>query len=217
MSLVELMVTVFIAGILLAIVGSFFINVARVTANSNSTTSRSSVAANIMDAVSKVIRTASNNPIATSEDPDPAVVAATATGLTIISYVDTNATTPSPTKVTYRVDASGNLIEDRYASTATNNYWVFGTTAASRTVGGPILTPTGTNALFVYLDGDNQVIVAAGPIVNGNATLTLEQRESVASIKVSIQIANTLTTGSDPILLVNTVGMPNLRLSRTDN
>ena len=211
LSMVELLVVLMITGILMTIIGTLFVNVARVTANSNSTTSRSTTAANLMDAVTKVIRTASNNAVATSEDADPAVVAGTASTLSIISYVDASPTIPAPTKVNYRVDGSGNLVEDRYSSTQTAGYWVFGTTAKSRVFPGPVLTGTGDDALFVYLDSENHTIIP------GTSGLSVTQRALVASIKVNIRIANPLTTGADPIVLVNTVGMPNLNVSRTDN
>jgi Tfp pilus assembly protein PilW len=210
MSLAELIVTMFVTGILLAIVGSMFINVSRVTASSNASNQRANIAANVMEGITEVIRSAANNSIAGSEDPDPAIVAGTATGLTVYSYSDTVPSLPAPTKVTYRVDASGNLIEDRYASSASGGYWVFATTATSRMLGGPV-SLTGADPLFAYLDSDNKVVT---PPSGG---LTLEQRTSIASIRVTVRIENTTTNVSTPIVVQNTVGMPNLNFARTDN
>lgn len=210
MSLAELIVTMMVTGILLAIVASMFINVARVTASSNASNARSSIAANVMEGITEVVRSAANNAVAFSEDPDPAIVAATATGLTLYAYADTVPTVPAPTKITYRVDASGNLIEDRYASSLSGSYWVFATTATSRTLGGPI-SLTGTEPLFAYLDSDNKVVT---PAAGG---LTLAQRTTVASIRVTVRIENVNTATSKPIIVQNTVGMPNLNFTRTDN
>jgi len=204
LSLTELLVTILLTGIIMTMVGSMFINVARLTSNSNATTQKSSVAANLMDAVSKVIRTASNIPVPGQDVPDPAIVAGTGSSLTIYSFVDTSSVVPEPTKVGYRVDASGNLIEDRWKGTTVGGSTTFAATASSRVLGGPILTPTGSGALFAYLGPAGQVAdISAG-------------FADVASIRVTITMANQLTTGSDPILVVNTVGMPNLKLSRDD-
>jgi len=210
MSITELVVTMFVTGILLAIVASMFLNVARVTANSNASNQRTSVAANVMEGITKVIRTAANNEIA-GGNSDPAIVAATANALTIYSYVDTSAVSPAPTKVSYRVDASGNVIEDRVAGSKSGGYWAFTAAATSRTLGGPVQTLGGTDALFVYLDGKSKVITPA------DAGLTLSERISIASVRVNVRILNALSTGADPIVVQNTIGMPNLRLSRTDD
>lgn len=204
LSLTELLVTIMLTAIVMTMIGSMFINVARVTSNSNSTSTKSSIAANMMDAVSKVIRTAANIPVAGSDVPNPAIVAGTSNTLTLYSYVDTNSNAPEPTKVAYRVDSNRNLIEDRWKGTTAGGYSTFASTATSRVLGGPVLTPTGSGALFTYIDSA------------GNIADTSTDFESVASIRVTIGMTNQLTTGSDPILLVNTVGMPNLKLARDD-
>ncbi len=204
-SLTELLVTIMIMGIVMTIVGSMFINVARITANSNSTTTKSSVAANLMDAMSKVIRTAANNPVSGQEIPDPAVVAATANSLTLYSFVDTSALAPKPTKVRLSIDAKGNVVEERWAaSTSAQGYWTFPGSPTVRTLGGPVITTS--TSLFTYLDASNTVITA------GTAGMSATDRKRVASIRVTITIANSLTTGDDAIVIDNTIGMPNLGL-----
>src|SRR5665647_2329800 len=100
MSLTELIVAMMVTGIVLAIVGTMFVNVAKVTSNSNKTTTRSNTASNIMSAISTVIRPAVDNAVSGAAD-DPAVVSATPLSLTIYSLVNTNAVSPQPTKVAY--------------------------------------------------------------------------------------------------------------------
>ena len=216
MSIVELIVVMMITGVMLAAVGTFFVNVALVTTNANASTSRTNVAANIMNEMSKVIRTSSNNAIAGDDDPDPAIVSGTATALTVYSYVDTVATAPAPSKVTFRVDSNGVVFEDRIVGTISGSYYVFTGATTTRNLGGPIV-PGG---LFTYLDTSNKAVV---PAASG---LTLTQRNSISSIQVTITIANTSTTGgtapdaakgNSPIILSNTIGMPNLLLTGTDN
>ena len=210
MSLAELLVAMFITGILMTLVGTMFVNIARVTTNSNASTSRSGIAGNVMDEISKVVRTATNNPV-TGGTSDPAIVSGTTAALTLYSYVDADPLNPAPTKVTFRVDAAGTLFEDRITATASGSYWVFTGTAKTRNLGGVVQTLTGTDALFIYYDDTNTVITPGG------TGLTLAQRALVASVQVTVRVTNTLTTGADPIILINTVGMPNLFFSRTDN
>jgi len=208
-SLVELIVVMMITGIVLAIVGSMFVNVAQVTATSNATNTRSSIAANIVNEMSKVIRTSSNNAVDGNDDPDPAVVAATATSLTVYSYVDTSPTNPMPTKVTFRVDSNGTVFEDRVAASVSGSYYVFTGATTTRNLGGPIV---GTD-LFTYLDSGNKAITP-----DSTGKLSFDQRNTVASIKVTLTIANSSRTGSsDPVRIVNTIGMPNLLLTGTDD
>ena len=179
LSLTELLVAMMISSMVLVMVGAMFINVAEVTTNSNATTTRSSDAANIMDEVSRVIRTASNNAVSTSVQSDPAIVSATATALTLYSYIDASPANPAPTKVTFRFDAQNRMVEDRVAATVSANYWVFTGTATTRTLGGPVTT-AGT---FTYLDSTGAVL----PIATGG--LTLAQRALVASVRAGPGVA----------------------------
>lgn len=206
-SLTELLVTMFVSGIVLAIVGTMFVNVARITTNSNASTQRNSIAGNIMSELSKVIRTASTNP--TSGTPDPAIISGTGTALTLYSYVDANPASPAPTKVGFRIDAQGQVIEDRWTASISNSYWVFTGSPTSRPLGGPVTTAAAP--LFSYIEADGDVITVA------SSGLTAAQRATVASVRVNVTLDNTLTTGADPIIVVNTVGMPNLKLSRTED
>jgi prepilin-type N-terminal cleavage/methylation domain-containing protein len=211
MSLVELLVAMFITAIALSIIGAMFVNVARITSNANATATRNGMAANIMDEVSKTIRTAANNAIATSVTPDPALVSASPTALTLYSYVNANPAAPAPTKVGFRFDTQLNLVEDTWTATLSQNYWVFTGSPSTRVVGGPVQNLTGTSAFFVYRDSTGAEI----PYTSGTSLL-LAERRTVASITVNVRIANQPTTGADPIVITNTVGMPNLNLSRTN-
>lgn len=213
-TLVELIVVMFITSIVLAIVGSMFINVANVTSNANGTNTRNAIAANVVNAMTKVISTASNNAVSGQDDPDPAIVVGTATTLTIITYVDTSPTNPTPTRVTYRVDSAGQVFEDRVASVVSGSFFVFTGATTSRPLGGPVVS----SGLFTYLNK------AGDPVTPGANGLTYAQRNTVASIRLNVVIANSTTTGSatgtggnDPVQITNTVGMPNLILTGTDS
>lgn len=203
----ELVVTIMVTGLMAALVSSMFINVALATNNSTATIQRNGIATNVMDAVGTVIRTAAKNPVSTSNEPDPAIVAGTGSSLTLYSFVNANPAAPAPTKVGYRLDGSGNLLEDKWVATQASGYWVFTGTVATRTLGGPLISPTGTDPIFVYLDDTGAVVTPGG------SGLTLAQRKTITSIRITLQMANSPTTGSSNILIVSTVAMPNLTIA----
>lgn len=207
-SLVELIVTMMVTGVVLAIVGSMFVNIAFATSTSNATNTRTAISGNIMNEMSKVIRLAANNAVSGSDDPEPAIVTGTATALTVYAYVDTSPTDPKPSKVTFRVDSSGTVFEDRIVGTLSGSYYVFTGATTTRSLGGPIVPAE----LFAYLDVSNKAVTP------GSTGLTLAQRDQVASVKVTVVMDNTSRAGSsDPVRVVNTIGMPNLLLSGTDD
>ncbi len=207
LSMMELIVSMAVTTLVLAIMGNMLVTVARITADSNKTTSRSGVASNIMNEIVKVIRPATNIAVSTSSTNDPAIVAATPTSLTLYSFVDADPASPAPKKVTFRVDAQGMVFEDRWTATVSQGYWVFTGAVSTSQIGGPI-----QGSLFTYLDGLD------APVVPSGTGLTLAQRSTVASIAVSVQIGNTAAYGSDPVIITNnTVAMPNLGLNETAN
>jgi type II secretory pathway component PulJ len=206
LSLVELLVAMMLTSIVLALVGSMFVNVALATSASNATTQRSSAAANTMNELVKVVRQGANNAVS-GQTVDPAVVSATSTALTIYSFVDTSPTAPAPTKVAFRMDGT-NLVEDRWTATKSSGYWVFTGSPATRVIGNAVVT-TGADPLFAYLGADGKPI--GSPAI---AALTLDQRKLVTSVQIAVTIANQSRAGSSPIIK-NTVGMPNLTASGT--
>jgi Tfp pilus assembly protein PilW len=207
LSLMELIIAMMMGTFVMAIVGTMFINVAFVTTNSNASTTRTSTAANIIDELSKVIRTAANNPVLGQTAPDSAVIAGTPTSLTLYTFVDADPANVKPTKVRFRLDAQNNVVEDRWAATLSQGYWVFTGSETSRTIGGPIINVSGNDVLFIYKDSNDVTLVP------GQSGLTAADRAKVTSIQVTSMILNNPTTGNDNLVIVNTVGMPNLRTS----
>lgn len=205
----ELMIAMIITAIILALVASFFIQVTRITSTSVQTGNSSSVASTAMYEVSNVLHQATTIPVSGGA-PLVAISFAAAGKLTIYSLVDVgDPTNPAPTQVTF--DATGtksNLVESRCVATASGTFWTFGScsSTSSRTIGGVIIAPTGTqNSLFTYLDSaGNPIGLVAGTVPTANLG-------SIASVQVSV---NVLAPGSKtaPVYLTSNVGMPNLGL-----
>ena len=205
LSLVELLVAMMLTSILMALVGGMFVNVALATSASNATTQRSSTAANAMNELVKVVRQGANNAVS-GQTVDPALVSATSTALTLYSFVDASPTAPAPTKVAFRMDGT-KLLEDRWTATSPSGYWVFTGSPTTRVIGTSIVT-NGADPLFAYRTADGTV----GP---GTTALTLDQRKTITSIRITVTITNDSRAGSSPVIITNTVGMPNLKASGT--
>lgn len=204
LSLVELLVAMMLTSIVLALVGTMFVNVALATSASNATTQRSSAAANTMNELVKVVRQGANNAVS-GQTVDPALVSASSTALTLYSFVDTSPTAPAPTKVAFRMDGT-NLVEDRWTATNPSGYWVFTGSASTKVIGSGVVT-NGTDPLFAYLGADGKAVGSAG------TALTVDQRKLVTSVQITVTIANQTRAGASPIIIKNTVGMPNLTTS----
>lgn len=205
-SLVELLVSMMLSAVLLTLVGTMFVNVARATTNANTTRQAATVAGTIANDLARSIRFAVQNPVDGQPALDPAVLSATPTSLTLSALVDTAAANPAPSKLRYSA-TGGQLVVERWTTTATSGgYFVFGTgaPAGTRSLGGTIVAPTGGDApLFTYLDSTGAVLT---PGTNG---LTAPQRAAVAAIRITVRV-QAPGSGSAPVVLENTVGMPNL-------
>lgn len=210
-SLVELIVAIFVGGLVIAIVSSMYLGLSRTVQIGDTSSSSTKAASLAMTEVSIALRFATTNPSAGSQVPSPAFVTAANESITIISYIDSSATSPQPSQVNFALDSSRRLVETRYASHLVNGYWTFYTTALwSRILTGAVVAQSGTEPfLFSYLDSSNSVISP------GSGGLTASQYATVAAVMVTVKLAIATTAGTSPVVLQNTVGLPNLGMTRT--
>jgi prepilin-type N-terminal cleavage/methylation domain-containing protein len=205
LSLVEMLVAMMLSGILLAMVGTLFVTVAKATSTSNLTREAGSVAGNVANAMSKTIRFAAQNAVQNQLALDPAVVAGTPTALTLYSLADAATVNPAPWMVRYRV-VGANLVEERWTASDTGGFWTFsgGTPATTRPLGGTIVEGSG---IFTYLDS------AGAELAPGAGGLTATQRAAVAAIKITVRVRSASSPDAPLAVVQNTVGMPNLAYS----
>jgi type II secretory pathway pseudopilin PulG len=205
-SLVEMLVAMMLSGILLALVGTLFVNVARATSESNRTREAATVAGNIANELSKTIRFAVQNRVDGSVALDPAVVDAGESALTLLSLADADTADTAPAMVRFTLDGT-QLVQQRWPGVDSAGFWVFDTTVVppARSLGGDILPPAvGETALFTYFD------VAGTELLPGPAGLTPEQRQRVASIAISLRVRSASSEDGPVAVVENTIGMPNL-------
>lgn len=211
LSMAELLVAAVLTSIMLIMVASFFVQTAKLTTAANQTRNSNGVASNVSNSITAVVRVATTLAKASSEIPDPAIVAGTRSSLTIYSYSNTSATDPAPVRVTFTLDSAGTVTETRCTGNVSGGFWSFNTCSATstRTLGTGVIAPTGTtDQLFTYRDG------SGNPMLIGTGSLTAAQRADVSSIIVTV---NAQATGSNtaPVLLRNTVVLRNLGLEST--
>jgi hypothetical protein len=211
-TLVELIVAMFLSGLILALVASFFSQVTRITASSVQTGNSSSIASNAMFEISNVVHEATTIPVSGGA-PLLAVNTAQANKLIIYTYSDVSTSlTPVPTRVTFTFTplpaATATIVETRCLATASGAFWVFTScsSTSTRTIGGNVVAPTGSQlSPFTYLNSTGGTI----GLVSGSvpaASLGL-----IASIQVSVNVQATGSTTA-PVYLTRNVGMPNLGL-----
>jgi hypothetical protein len=207
-SLTELLVASTLTVLVMAMIGTMFVQVTRITKDSNDTQIFNGLASNAANELSAVLRVATTHPIANVATAEPAIVSGTRSVLTIYSLSNTSPTSPAPVKVTFTLDSTGKITEDRCSGTANNGYWTFTTcsSTSSRSFGKGILLPTGvSDQLFTYLD------VNGDPILIGTGSLTLAQRAQVAAITITIRV-QTAGSSTGAVLVSNKVVLRNLGL-----
>jgi hypothetical protein len=111
-----------------------------------------------------------------------------------------------PTKITYEINTSRELIEKRYnGNAASNPYWTFSTTVRTTIVARKI--PAGSPALFTFLDSNGAAIA------NQTSTATADL-DLVRSIKINLTVDADPARGGGPVVLTNTVVLPNLGIAK---
>lgn len=214
-SLAELLVAVMLTVISGLIVLSLFLSSTTAIAIGGAAHSDTGTASNLMNSMSRVIRSGVLNQDAGVSNPP--LIVAKPTSLQMYSLVDMAAAGPMrPVKVELTVNAAGELVEKRWqASLAADGSWTFPASAPlilNRTLPGKILASGAGNPsdLFSYVKADGSVLVAPA------GGLSAAQLAEIVAVKVSVAVRASTNTGKNPAVISAQVGMPNLGISRSD-
>ncbi|MBG6055653.1 hypothetical protein IWX81_002076 [Salinibacterium sp. CAN_S4] len=221
----ELIVSMALTTLVLSMVVGFFVQITSATIKANESRSTTALGSNIANELADVIRPATTLRVVGSTAPDPALVAATNTSLTIYAFADNTSSNVRPIRVSFSQDAKKQLVEKRWNATtnATTGLWEFpalgATPASTRVFPGALIDPSvavgagasETAPLFVYLDSASQVVVPSG------TGLTLAQRSTIAAIRFTVRTRTDTSATAQPVAIQNTVGMPNLGLQSKDD
>lgn len=210
-SLVELVVAMMIFSILLAMTVAFFTSASRATSVDKSIDSTTRSASTGVDEMARMLRGATTNNVLGQQAPDPAFIQAFTGDNVIRFYSQSNASSTAAQPVMVQFSVVGtNLVEQIWQPTVSGIYYTFpGNPTTTRTIAGPLVLPaSGGPNLFSYVDTNNATIsTSAGYVPAGSIT-------AIAAVTVSLQIGTANTT-SQSTLLTNTVGLPNLPVTRT--
>lgn len=211
LSLPELLITMVLVGVLGTIILTLVSSMFRTFTRDRSATESITIAATGMNEMTRVIRSGTEVPITGGQAP--VVVAAEDEMLVLHAYLDTDSMNPEPIMVRFTVEGDRDLVEDRWNATATGpQTWSFplptATPAVSRVVARKI-SPVAAEPVFQYYDS----LTSATPMTVPVGGFTEEQRRTIVRIEVYLSVQADLTARAEPVVLNNTVGIPNLGIN----
>jgi hypothetical protein len=166
-----------------------------------------------------VIRAATENPVSGQSLNDPAFSSPsteplTGESVTLYAYVNLNSAAQQPVKIRLALDSSRRLVETVWPATVLSpGFFGFTTTVptSTRIMAGTVAPQVaGGPALFTYLLADGTVLP-----IPATGTFTAAQLRTIAAVAVNLTLQASATNSQSAVTLQNTVGMPNLPLTRT--
>lgn len=224
-TLIELLVAVVLLGVFLTVISGLYVSAMKTVALGRELTGSSKQVSTAMLETSRVIRAATENPLPAGGS-DPAFVVAKDNEILLYAYINLASSLEQPVMIRLRVDtATGNYIESRWPAQAlTNGKWKFdinpcfspgvpvGCAAPTtyRTIAATVAPYVSGDPVFRYLQADGSCVPVSATVSTCASNLTDVQRRLVASVRVTLTLQPTLTDNSNPVTVINTVGIPNL-------
>ena len=211
-SLPELLVTVFVFGVASTIVVTFFVNVNRTFTADRLQTDSTEIAAVGMNELTRVIRSGTEIEVQGQTLNNPVFVTAKNEELVMYSFLDTNSANPKPIKVRFWIDTDRVLKEQRWDSYIINtDYFAFNTASNYSRAVARLIPPRKSPDKYLF-----SYFTAAGAQLTPPSTgaFTTAQLRTIASVKVTLIVQADLTERAQRVQLENTVGIPNLGISR---
>lgn len=214
LSLAELMVTMFVLVIVLLISSNLFVSAATTTTSTRAINEGTRVASNAMNELHRVVRFAVHNPVSGVALPDPAVQYAGRDTLALYSLVGVDPAEPittrppRPSLVRFELDASGQLIENRWEPQASGRFWSFAnpTHTLRRVLGGEFLATGLTEPLFRYYTASGSELVPPA-----GASLSPSQRREVTAVTVTMNTVPLDGIDTKPVIVTTTIELLNLK------
>lgn len=204
-SLPELMVTMLLLSIVMAIMVTLVSSISRSFTRSEAADDSTNTAASGMNEMTRVIRSGTELRVSGGGASNvPVFVSATGNEVELYAFIDTNSASPRPLRVRFSIDAQRRLVETRWNATNTAAPWTFaGTPSSSRVIARQI--PTAAPSMFRFYD-------VAG--VEMTPPFTVTQRKAIAAVRIQLRVQADETGRAAPVDLLNTVSIPNLGISR---
>ena len=210
LSLVELLVSMLLLGIVTAIVTGLYVSAMRTVTHAHVLSANTRSVSNGMNEMARVVRGATENPVSGAALNAPALEEAKDESVTFYSYVNLGpaVSVQPPVKITLSLDSSRRLVETKFAAVSlASGFFAFESTPMASRILTEAVAPAGAPRFFRYLKADGSVIV---PSIAG---LSEAERRLVTAISISVTVTNGSTDSRAWVTLRNTVGMPNVGLS----
>ncbi len=212
-SLVEIVVGIFILGIVTALIAGLFSSTMQVVTVSSALDTNTRMASNGMNEMSRIVRAGTPYPVAGAIEPEPAFALVKNEEFTIYAYVNLANSDQRPVKVNFSI-VNGDLIETTWTSQLqSGGYYTFPSTTSTRRVLASSVVPkaSGSPYIFTYLDANGASITV--PTTTTGLT-GADALRNVAAVKITLTIQGSSTDTRSRVTLVNTVGIPNLGQNR---
>ena len=219
LTLPELLITIMLLSILMTLVVAGFVSFSRTLTDQRMAADNTSAASIAMNETTRVIRSGTLHPVTGQVEPDPVFAAIGRREVVLYSYLDTDASDPRPVKVRFWVNDRRELEETRTVGVPVSGQrGVFTYTGAStsRVIARRIVF-NGSAPVFTYLDKNGAAVTV--PTSGTLKADTIARKETIRSI-AAVQVRFTVQTDdrgqATPATLQNTVGIPNLGVSRVE-
>ncbi|MCZ2824683.1 MULTISPECIES: PulJ/GspJ family protein [unclassified Modestobacter] len=218
-TLVELMVSIFVASLVMAATVTLIAGVGRTSARNEARLDQVNTARNSVEVMARSLRSAVRQSQLLSScagcTAEPAVVSASGYSVVLYSNLDNTGNNAGPRKVSYAVATSGTtagqlteVVQRPDSATPGAGGYQFCTTADSacaarrstRLLASGVRTD-GTVPLFSYLD-------AAGAALAGS-TLSSTQREAIVAVELSLRVVGTSPSARGDTTFIQRVLLPN--------
>jgi hypothetical protein len=206
-SITEMIVTMALLSVVTTLILTMVVSVSRSFTHERTATDNAMNASNGMNELTRVVRSGTSLQLSGVVDQQPPFVSAGKNSVVMYVYIDADSANPRPLKVQFSVDAQGRVRETRWLATTSKSPWSFSTSSTARTIARSV--PTGAPQLFRYFDASGNELA-----VPGSGTLTADQIDLVASVQISLTVQSDTSSRVDPVTLQNSVGIPNLGVSR---
>ena len=207
-TLPELLVTMMLLTMLLAMIMTIFVAFTRTFSDDRASSNNTASATVAMDELTRVIRAGTKNEVASSATLQPVFSKAGPDGVTLQAYIDTDAATPRPTQVEFVIGADDSLVERRWdAAVSTDGYFTFGGSVDSeRTIARGV--DDTASPVFLFFDKSYTEIEPVG------GAIPTSKLSAIAAVQITLTLQSDDTGRAQPATLQNSVGIPNLNVSR---
>jgi Tfp pilus assembly protein PilV len=221
LSLIELLVSGLLTVCIMVMIGSMFVQTAKLTTQSTQTSRSNAVASNIANEVTSVLRVATTLPKSGQILPEPAILSGDAETLTLYSFSNTDPNNPAPVRIKFTISSlpDRNVIEERCTATSSGGFWTFGACASLTTrnlggivqpIGGSVVIPgVVSEQFFTYYQANGTPILIT-------PTSPSTDRAKVSSIRVYVSVKAPGST-TNKAVISNTVVMGNLGLENSES